>query len=107
VSRNTLLTAALAAAVALAAAAPSLAATAPKVPHKAYFVEQSVRSNACYVVAFKPNPKFAREVGSASYGSFWKAVAALKADPSCRPAHHMVMKIKAKATSKTPPKPKA
>lgn len=90
--RRTLLTAALLAAFAV----PALARP-PKA--KTYYAEQSVKTQACYVVSWKPNGKTATVIGTDSYPSMGKAAAAIKADTNCK-APAKVMKTKAPATPK-------
>lgn len=90
----------LAAALVAGLVVPAAAATPPKKPApKAYYAEQVVKSQACYAVTFKPNGKTATQIGTDSYPSLAKALAAIKADTSCKPVHHM-------AKAKTPAKPK-
>jgi hypothetical protein len=90
--RRTLLTAAMLAAFAM----PALAA-APKA--KTYYAEQSVKTQACYVVPWKPSGMTATMIGTDSYSSMGKAAAAIKADTNCK-APAKVMKTKAPATPK-------
>jgi hypothetical protein len=94
--RNALVTAALVAAIAIPSAVPTFAKTAPKA--KAYYVEQVVKSKACYVVAFKPHGKKVVDLGTTSYPTLKAAIAALKANPACAPVkhHHMAMSAKPK-----------
>jgi hypothetical protein len=92
--RNILVTAALVAAFALPSAAPSFAKAAPKA--KAYYVEQVVKSKACYVVNFKPHGKKVTQIGDSSYPTLKGAIAALHADKACAPVKHMAMKVKPK-----------
>ncbi len=59
-------------------AVPAFAAT------KAYYVEQSVKTNRCYIVTHKPNGKTMKEVGTTSYPTKAKASAAMKAATACK-----------------------
>ena len=88
--RRYLVTAALVAAFAVPAAAATMKA-------KTYYAEQSVKTQVCYVVTFKPNGKTATMIGTASFTSFALAAAAIKADTSCKaPAGKMTMPAKPK-----------
>ncbi len=89
-----LLSAALVAAFAMPTAylVPASAAT---MKAKAYYAEQSLKTKFCYVVDFKPNPKFATMLGSGSYPSITKAAAEIKATKDCK-APPMKMKPKSK-----------
>jgi hypothetical protein len=75
--RRYLLTAALIAAFAVPASAATMKA-------KVYYAEQVVKTQACYVVTFKPNGKTATMIGTDSYKTFALAAAAIKADTSCK-----------------------
>lgn len=94
--RNFLVTAAVLAAIAIPSAAPTFAKTAPKA--KVFYVEQVVKSKACYVVAFKPHGKKVVDLGTTSYPTLAAAIHAMKADKACAPVkhHHMAMKMKPK-----------
>jgi hypothetical protein len=92
--RNALVTAALVAAIAIPSAVPTFAKTAPKA--KAFYVEQVVKSKACYVVNFKPHGKKVTQLGDSSYPTLKAALAALHADKACAPVKHMAMKVKPK-----------
>ncbi len=60
-------------------AIPAFAAT------KAYYVEQSVKTNRCYITTHKPNGKTMKEIGTSSYATRAKASAAMKAATECAP----------------------
>jgi hypothetical protein len=94
--RTALVTAALVAAIAIPSAAPSFAKAAPKA--KTFYVEQVVKSKACYVVAYKPHGKKVVDLGASSYPTLKAAIAALKANPACKPIkhHHVAMTAKPK-----------
>ena len=51
-----------------------------------YYVEQSVKTNRCYVTSHKPNGKTLKEIGTTTYPTQAKAYAAMKAAPECKPA---------------------
>ncbi len=86
-------------AVIAAVAMPAAAFAAAKA--KTYYAEQSAKTKYCYVVDFKPDGKNATEIGTASFDTFAKAAAAIKADADCTaPA-----KMAAKTTTKAPAKP--
>ena len=70
----------VATAIVAAFAIPAFAAT------KAYYVEQSVKSHKCYVTSHVPNGKTMKEIGTTSYPTKAKALAAMKAAPECKPA---------------------
>ncbi len=59
-------------------AVPAFAAT------KAYYVEQSVKTNRCYITTHKPNGKTMKEIGTSSYATRAKASAAMKAATECQ-----------------------
>lgn len=89
----------LAAALVAGLVVPAAAATSAKKPiAKVYYAEQVVKSHACYAVTFKPNGKTTTQIGTESYTSLAKTLAAIKADASCKPVHM--------AKIKTPPKAK-
>jgi hypothetical protein len=90
--RKYLVTAALIAAFAVPATAATMKANV-------YYAEQSVKTQACYVVTFKPNGKTATMIGTDSFKTFALAAAAVKADTSCKPP-------KMKAKPMAPAKPK-
>ena len=79
---KTLLTAALVAAFAMPAVAATTAKPAPKA--KVYYAEQSVKTKYCYAVTFKPDGKTATVIGTDTYPTLAKALAAIKADTSCK-----------------------
>lgn len=60
-------------------AVPAFAAT------KAYYVEQSVKTNRCYITMHKPNGKTLKEIGTTSYPTRAKAAVAMKAAKECQP----------------------
>ena len=64
-------------------AVPAFAATT-KATTKAYYVEQSVKTNRCYVTMHKPNGKTLKEIGTTSYPTRKKAYSAMKAAPQCK-----------------------
>jgi len=90
-----LLTAALAAAFVI----PSVEATMAKPAAKVFYAEQSVKTKACYAVTFKPNGKTATMIGTDSFASLSKALAAIKADADCK-APHMAKAKMPKAKTK-------
>ena len=82
----------VAAAVVAAFAIPAVAATTTttktvkKTSAATYYVEQSAKTHRCYVVAHKPNGKTMMEVGTSSYPTRAKAMAAMKAATACKKA---------------------
>ena len=75
----------IATAIVAAFAVPAFAATkTTKTTTKAYYVEQSVKTNRCYITMHKPNGKTLKEIGTSSYPTRAKAFAAMKAAPQCK-----------------------
>ena len=68
----------VATAVVAAFAVPAFAAAST------FYVEQSVKTNRCYVTAHKPNGTTLKEIGTTSYPTQAKAYAAMKAAPECQ-----------------------
>ncbi len=81
--RKALLATAIIAAFAIPAV-PVLAATMAPKAAKAYYVEQSAKTNRCYITTHKPNGKSMKEIGTSSYPTRAKASAAMKAAPECK-----------------------
>ncbi len=50
---------------------------------KTYFVEQSVKTSHCYVTTHQPNGTTMKEIGTTSYPTESKALAAMKAATEC------------------------
>ena len=98
--RRYLVSAALIAAIAMPAAAFAAAKA------KTYYAEQSVKTQYCYVVTWKPDGKTATQIGTDSFDSFSKAWAAIKADTACKAPVKTASKTTTKTTMKPPAKPK-
>ena len=80
----------VAAALVAAFAVPAIAATTTttktmkKTSAATYYVEQSAKTHRCYVVAHKPNGKTMMEIGTSTYPTRAKAMAAMKAATACK-----------------------
>jgi hypothetical protein len=91
---KTLVAAALVAAFAVPAVAATYTTPATKTTSTkakttsaaSFYVEQSAKTHRCYVVAHKPNGKTMMEIGTTSYPTRTKAMAAMKAATACKKA---------------------
>jgi len=69
----------------LVTAAAIVAFTIPAFAASTYYVEQSVKTQKCYVTTKKPNGTTMTMIGTSTYPTKASARAAEKADPACQP----------------------